>query len=90
MFCYALRLFHILNEPFEAFLRLLVDASKIGVDFAIFCFLQIRYSLHIFVSAVLNTIFEFCPYLVSYLIQIGILIVALANLIYQVYKGQKK
>ena len=34
MFCYALRLFHILNEPFKAFLRLPVDVSKIGVDFA--------------------------------------------------------
>ena len=34
--------------------------------------------------------FEFCPYLVSYLIQIGILIVALANLIYQIYKGKSQ
>lgn len=35
-------------------------------DFAIVYYLQIKYSLHIFVSAVLNTIFEFYSYLVSY------------------------
>lgn len=34
--------------------------------------------------------YGFYPYLVSYLIQIGILIVALANFIYQLYKGKKK
>ena len=32
----------------------------------------------------------FCPYLVSYLIQTGILIVALFSLFYQIYKGKKK
>ena len=37
--------------------------------YAIVCYLQINYSLHIVVPAVFNTIFEFYPYLVSFMIQ---------------------
>ena len=67
-------------EPFKLFLHLSANDNKIKVEFAaifvicaawvfkyfvIVCYFQIRYSLCIFVSAVLYPIFLFFPYLVS-------------------------